>query len=286
MFRLMLMVIVLLLPNLYICNEITASPQLWLTINAKRWLELSWINARQIPGDLIIITNQAPSKFHKSRPNIDAQDDISLLGEIDRLRTPFDWIADNGEIITTVQPQQSSQWINTGIPYDIGLSENVTMTSKCYGYWASYLDPYGTIITTGCVRAYPTWMNDMKSVVGNFRIRDLFIPGSHDSGSYRPGFNPSQNETIVTKYALTQDENIRTQLMHGIRYLDIRVGYYRNTEQEFFINHGITRQVPLNDVLNQIKDFIIETNEIIIVDIQEFPVGNYKNKQFILMSTQ
>lgn len=61
--------------------------------------------------------------------------------------------------------------------------------------------------------------------------------------------------------------------MHGIRYLDIRVGYYRATEPQFWINHGISRQQPLIKVLRQVRDFVLETNEIVIFDVQEFPVG-------------
>lgn len=61
--------------------------------------------------------------------------------------------------------------------------------------------------------------------------------------------------------------------MHGIRYLDIRVGYYRATEPQFWVNHGISRQQPLNKILRQVRDFVLETNEIVIFDVQEFPVG-------------
>lgn len=66
------------------------------------------------------------------------------------------------------------------------------------------------------------------------------------------------------------------QLMHGVRYLDIRVGYYRKRDddsQQFWVNHGISRQHPLNDVLQQVRDFVSKTNEIVIFDIQEFPIG-------------
>lgn len=61
--------------------------------------------------------------------------------------------------------------------------------------------------------------------------------------------------------------------MHGVRYLDIRIGYYRATEPQFWVNHGISRQQPLAKILRQTRDFVLETDEIIIFDIQEFPVG-------------
>lgn len=64
--------------------------------------------------------------------------------------------------------------------------------------------------------------------------------------------------------------------MHGVRYLDIRVGNYRKQNadsHQFWVNHGISRQHPLIDVLQQVRDFVTETNEIVIFDVQEFPIG-------------
>lgn len=61
--------------------------------------------------------------------------------------------------------------------------------------------------------------------------------------------------------------------MHGVRYLDIRIGYYRATQPHFWVNHGISRQQPLEKVLQQVRDFVEDTDEIVIFDIQEFPVG-------------
>jgi hypothetical protein len=60
--------------------------------------------------------------------------------------------------------------------------------------------------------------------------------------------------------------------MYGIRYIDIRVGFYRKNN-EFWANHGIAKQHLLVEILRQIKEFAIRTNEIIIIDFQEFPVG-------------
>lgn len=61
--------------------------------------------------------------------------------------------------------------------------------------------------------------------------------------------------------------------MHGVRYLDIRVGYYRGTEPQFWVNHGISRQQPLDKIMRQVREFVLETNELVIFDVQEFPVG-------------
>ncbi|XP_050319000.1 PI-PLC X domain-containing protein 1 [Bactrocera neohumeralis] len=185
------------------------------------------------------------------------------------------WISNNGsgDIVAALQPSAAAQWFTTGVYFDYGLSRNVTAKTGCYGFWASYVNASGDILATSCLRAYPRWMREMRAQVGGMRMRDLFIPGTHDSGSYRPNFDPLLRETIVTKYALTQDDDIRGQLLHGVRYLDIRVGYYRNTPERFYINHGVTRQRPLAEIIEQVKEFVLETNEIVIFGLKEFPVG-------------
>lgn len=149
----------------------------------------------------------------------------------------------------------------------------VTINTNCYGYWITEVIENGEIIRSNCFRAYPRWMNDLHEKIEHFRFRNLFIPGTHDSCSYAEDFNSISMETIVTKYSLTQDDTIRNQLLHGIRYLDIRVGYYKMLNTRFWGNHGISRQQTLDSIFKQVREFVLQTNEIVILDIQEFPVG-------------
>lgn len=74
------------------------------------------------------------------------------------------------------------------------------------------------------------------------------------------------------KYIL-QEDDIKTQLIHGVRYLDLRVGYYKYMNIKFWANHGVLRQQPLVTILQQVREFVYETREIVIVDFQEFPLG-------------
>lgn len=162
----------------------------------------------------------------------------------------------------------------TDIPYNRGVEAVVNLTSSvCYGYWISLIDDNGYVIKSSCMRSYPTWMNDMYKTIENFHMRDLFIPGTHDSAAYKSDYNAAKNESLVDKYAITQDDDITTQLIHGVRYLDIRVGYYKYLNIEFWANHGVSRQKPLVSILQQVRQFVYETHEIVIIDFQEFPVG-------------
>lgn len=146
------------------------------------------------------------------------------------------------------------------LEYDLG----------CYRYWHHLLVD-GVVKKSGCMRTRAFWMDEIG--IDDRKIRQLFIPGTHDSASYRYNFDPLSQETYVTRYALTQDDDILSSLIHGIRYLDIRVGYYKANSNKFWANHGISRLHPLTDVLRQVKEFIDSTNEIVILDFQEFPVG-------------
>lgn len=280
--------------------------QLWLTISAqKRFLEISWRNAPAHEDDRIMLTSEEPVTFEKikwvptDRPQVAEFKDPEPAIEQDLLRasgqgntrstiatseSPYKardihyWTSNNGSnpIVAALVPTSTALWFTTGVPFDYALSRNITYDTCAYGYWASYVRGIdGLIMASTSLRAYPKWMNDMRAIVGGFRFRDLFIPGSHDSGSYRVNFDPLAKETLVTKYSLTQDDDIMGQLMHGIRYLDIRVGYYRNTAEMFFVNHGITKQRPLIEVIDQVKEFVQKTNEIVIFGLKEFPVGKF-----------
>lgn len=69
----------------------------------------------------------------------------------------------------------------------------------------------------------------------------------------------------------------------------MRIGYYRSTEEKFWANHGIAKLHPVSTILTQIKQFVDATNEIVIVDFQEFPVGFTNldvHKQFVFFLFQ
>ncbi|KAH8352661.1 hypothetical protein KR084_005573, partial [Drosophila pseudotakahashii] len=248
----------------------STSPKIWLTIGAQqRFLEVSWANAPANKGDKILVTKQEALSFMKS------QDEES-------------WVANGGatkvEATIRLSPEHSTHWNTTDLRYDYLLSKTVTIETTCYGFWASYIDVQGNILAKTCLKAFPRWMNDLKTEIGNVTMRDLIIPGTHDSGAYRPNFDPLGMETLETKYSLTQDDDIRGQLMHGVRYLDIRVGYSSLTPNPFFIYHGIAKMNPLREVIDQVRDFVRETNEIVIFRFKEeygFSANNENRRRLI-----
>lgn len=103
-----------------------------------------------------------------------------------------------------LRPNETNGWITTNVVFNSSLLATLRPSTNCYGYWAVYIDSYRNPVFTTCVRTYATWMNDNKEMIRRFKFRDLFILGTHDSGSYRLNFNSTKNETLVTKYSLTQ----------------------------------------------------------------------------------
>lgn len=163
-------------------------------------------------------------------------------------------------------------WVRTGIQENRDFSKLPLHNSTCMGYWSAYWkrkDDHDTLITSSCLRTFPTWMGDIKSKIKDLKLRDLFIPGTHNSAAYLMAYYPFK-ETTYQKYVYNQDETIENQLAMGIRYLDIRIGVQKDT---YWTYHGRAALQPLSEVLDQIKNFLDKTNEIVILDIHRFPVG-------------
>ncbi|GKS68582.1 hypothetical protein W03_05860 [Nitrosomonas sp. PY1] len=98
------------------------------------------------------------------------------------------------------------------------------------------------------------WMGRLPD---STELRDISIPGTHDSGARFGG------EACETQYW-----TIAQQLEAGIRYLDIR---NRRTKTSFAIHHGLCYQnMMFGDVLNQIRDFLrVHPGETILMRVKE-----------------
>lgn len=189
-----------------------------LTISAKlNALEISWYNLKSPNTGYILLTDEEPSGPYRKQDvlsNEQTSDEIytnednstsKYYSSSEKIRWTYS--DNNKNALYWLQPSETNGWITTNVIFDNNLLQKLNANTTCYGYWAVYIDNLLNPIHSTCIRAYATWMNDNREIIKKFKFRDLFILGSHDSGSFRSNFNSTRNETLVTKYALTQVTN-------------------------------------------------------------------------------
>lgn len=188
--------------------------KLSLTISAKlSAIEIAWFNLRTPNGGYILLTDEEPripyQKYQLTeieQPPHDVYNEDNSTTKFYASTENLAWTygRNNKSVLHWLQPTETNGWSTTNVIFDNKLLTRINASTNCYGYWAVYIDKSLKPITSTCIRTYATWMNDHKDIIKRFKFRDLLILGSHDSGSYRANFNSTKNETLVTKYALTQ----------------------------------------------------------------------------------
>lgn len=67
------------------------------------------------------------------------------------------------------------------------------------GYYGAWIRN-GTIQKLNCLSTYPDWMSKQKERLRYMTIGNIFIPGTHNSGSYSEGIP----QTFIERYSVTQ----------------------------------------------------------------------------------
>lgn len=175
-------------------------------------------------------------------------------------------------VIYTLTPNAPNGNQTTGIQAEYVASRDLPFVQKCTKYGVTWASVNG-VKKMECLKLQPTWMRDRKDIIGPLSMSEIFLPGTHDSAAYD---EDGSKAGFISKYAVTQDLDILGQLIHGVRYLDIRVGHYAGTKEKWWTNHGpFYRSVSLKTVVDQVKTFLDNTEEVVIMDIREFPIGFY-----------
>lgn len=148
---------------------------------------------------------------------------------------------------------------------------NISMERQCLGFWIGYIR-LGSTIASDCLKIQPNWMWEIQNEISPLRFRELMIPGAHDSGSYEY-YVGKVTDNIVTRWATTQEDDFWEQLMYGIRHFDLRIAYYSETPEKFWLNHSFVKIRPLSIAIESFKKFLNATREVLLLDIHGFPVG-------------
>ncbi|MBL4605282.1 MAG: hypothetical protein JKY02_06395 [Flavobacteriaceae bacterium] len=130
---------------------------------------------------------------------------------------------------------------------------------------------------------YTNWMGRMNPIIGEIKLKDLILPGSHDSGTKEIscpfGFNGMGR---------CQSKSISEQLRIGIRFFDFYVKSvlffppFTATipYEDFMIYHGAcSTPLTIESVMNEINDFLSlpeSSQEIVMIHFTK--LGFSKNK--------
>lgn len=136
---------------------------------------------------------------------------------------------------------------------------------------------------------YENWMGDSISQIGDKSLKQLTLPGSHDSGAYNltdeiiADSKPANLETllwisekleisasnVIRNWAVSQRWSIYDQLIGGIRYLDLRAGWDNSTQtwRAYHLQMGSL----VEDLLIEVRHFFdSHVKEIVILEISHF----------------
>lgn len=104
------------------------------------------------------------------------------------------------------------------------------------------------------------WMKYLKD---DAKLKDILIPGSHDSGTY--SMAPSTGLNLIGKAAQTQEMNIYNQAKVGARYFNIRA---RALSESVVVSHGVVNGCKVSKVLKSFLNFIKDNpSEVIVLRI-------------------
>ncbi|XP_059468555.1 uncharacterized protein LOC132192559 [Neocloeon triangulifer] len=231
-----------------------------------RQLEINW-DPNLCMGNLhsVFLTSKDPQSANFSL-------DGSFLDSAVCMHHPANFYRTN---VTLGRPRLPGGWDkDTVIQNEVNSASNKPESGDhCLPYWIAGFDKSGNLLSSDCLKIRPTWMGDMKSQIAGAKVSQLMIPGTHNSGSFY-GKDIQSRGDVLYRFTRTQDEDVWEQLVWGARYLDLRVGYYKNKKESFWINHARERITELRPVLQDVARFLrASPHEFVIVDFHRFPVG-------------
>ncbi len=115
----------------------------------------------------------------------------------------------------------------------------------------------------------------MSKLNSNKKLRDVVIPGAHNSAS-----STISKWSLFSGVAVCQNLTVHEQLNAGVRYLDIRVCGHKN---DIVTCHGIVKGGKLAGIVEEVNAFLRDNpNEFVIVEIKnEAPMSSLEKHQVL-----
>ncbi|XP_073843071.1 uncharacterized protein [Musca autumnalis] len=151
---------------------------------------------------------------------------------------------------------------------------------KCLDYYVASFRR-NELLSVECLKIYPNWMRSHEDM-GQMQLKDLFIPGTHASGAYLTNYGATKS-MLIKEHAISQYFDIWSQLVFGIRYLDLSIGVKRGKDatdpDKFWIVNENMFINQLRYILKDVRKFVALSGEIVILDFSSFPIGFYQHPE-------
>jgi hypothetical protein len=134
-----------------------------------------------------------------------------------------------------------------------------------------------------------TWIGDSLSFIGTKTLKDITLPGTHDSGTYYLTDKPMPGDQsplwedlfkladlvdksvgkVAIEWGQSQDQTFYQQMTGGIRYFDLRSGWDKDSKT--WVTFHFVIGSPVQYLLQNISTFLTDhPQEIVVVEMSHF----------------
>jgi len=138
-----------------------------------------------------------------------------------------------------------------------------------FGYNATWKRADGSLVANNCLQSEPSWMWDHRNELQYMNIGDMMLIGAHDAGAYRD-YQGVGDDNWATSSVFAQEEDLLHQMIWGVRFVDIRCGFYPFTDERFWFVHAIIKTHPMIEGIEDVKTFLKNTQEIVVWEVNGF----------------
>ncbi|PZF73605.1 tachylectin-related carbohydrate-binding protein [Taibaiella soli] len=161
----------------------------------------------------------------------------------------------------------TSEWCVKSVNMDLSIAD-FEMLEKLYIFYGGWVNGAWAIIGDPVpFKAQLHWMTDTLPDIGQYRLHEIAIPGTHDSGTYdmyAKGF---------TINGQAQNMDFTGQLTLGIRYFDCRFEKWSGHTVPYYFYHSVAKTwTTIEDLVKNLKTFFAtnHSQDIVILDFTHF----------------
>ena len=123
------------------------------------------------------------------------------------------------------------------------------------------------------------WMGQHYDLIKDISLRNLCIPGTHNSGANR--IDP--DSTMYYHWKTCQNQEIIDQLNHGYRYIDIRYGPNSSKKEDIGLYHYPCQTGMFIPVLRDVAEIFLKANkdELVFMKFQQEKDCSKEQNRFI-----